>query len=147
MLSFIQVLFFSEVFLKREGVPEAFQVESVRPFKSFYVFKLKGIHTLSQAAEFVRHDVWIPEKDLSPLKAGQYYLHQFTGFLVETKRGRKVGRVKDFLSVPDNNLLVVEWKGQEVLIPFVESICVSVDTDRRRVVIDPPAGLLELNEI
>lgn len=93
------------------------------------------------------HEVWVPENDLSPLEEGQYYLHQISGFSVETKQGREVGRIKDFLSVPDNDLLVVEGIDQVVLIPFVESICVSVDIAKRRVLIDPPDGLLKLNEI
>jgi 16S rRNA processing protein RimM len=81
------------------------------------------------------------------LEEGQYYLHQISGFFVETKQGREVGRIKDFLSVPNNDLLIVEGYDQMVLIPFVESICVLVDIANRRVVIDPPEGLLELNEI
>jgi ribosomal 30S subunit maturation factor RimM len=33
----------------------------------------------------------------------------------------------------------------EVLVPFVDSICREVDVSAKRIVIDPPAGLIELN--
>jgi ribosomal 30S subunit maturation factor RimM len=33
----------------------------------------------------------------------------------------------------------------EVLVPLVTSICVSIDVAARRIVIDPPAGLLDVN--
>jgi ribosomal 30S subunit maturation factor RimM len=32
-----------------------------------------------------------------------------------------------------------------VLVPFAAPICTSVDVDGRRIVIDPPDGLLEVN--
>jgi 16S rRNA processing protein RimM len=38
--------------------------------------------------------------------------------------------------------LVVEG-GKEYLIPFVEKICTSVDIENKRIVVDPPDGLLE----
>jgi 16S rRNA processing protein RimM len=42
-------------------------------------------------------------------------------------------------------LLVVEGDDQrEVLIPFVDEICTEVDVDARRIIINPPDGLLEL---
>jgi 16S rRNA processing protein RimM len=42
--------------------------------------------------------------------------------------------------------LVVEGAAGEVLIPLVADICVEVDVRGRRIVVDPPEGLLELNE-
>jgi ribosomal 30S subunit maturation factor RimM len=41
--------------------------------------------------------------------------------------------------------LVVAGENGEVLIPLVADICVAVDVARRRIVVDPPEGLLELN--
>jgi 16S rRNA processing protein RimM len=35
--------------------------------------------------------------------------------------------------------------GSEILIPLAEQIVPVIDTAARRIVIDPPAGLLELN--
>jgi ribosomal 30S subunit maturation factor RimM len=41
--------------------------------------------------------------------------------------------------------LVVENATGDVLIPLVAAICTAVDVDAKTIVIDPPAGLLELN--
>jgi 16S rRNA processing protein RimM len=44
------------------------------------------------------------------------------------------------------DLLVVRLAdGGEALVPFVEEVVPEVDPQAGRVVIDPPAGLLELN--
>jgi 16S rRNA processing protein RimM len=42
--------------------------------------------------------------------------------------------------------LVVTADGGEVLIPLVAEICTAIDPAARRIVIDPPEGLLELNK-
>jgi ribosomal 30S subunit maturation factor RimM len=41
----------------------------------------------------------------------------------------------------------VAREGRELFVPFTEAICVEVDPEARVIVIDPPDGLLELNEI
>ncbi len=42
--------------------------------------------------------------------------------------------------------LVVDGARGEVLIPLVAAICTVVDPAAKRIVIDPPAGLIEVNE-
>ena len=41
--------------------------------------------------------------------------------------------------------LVVDGAGGEVLIPLVSAICTLVDPAAKRIVIDPPEGLLDIN--
>jgi len=44
------------------------------------------------------------------------------------------------------SLLAIDGPRGEILIPFAVDICVEVDLAARRIRIDPPDGLLELNE-
>ncbi len=64
-----------------------------------------------------------------------------------TLKGREVGRIKDLITVSGSDLLVVESGEREILIPLIGTICREFDLQNRRVVIDPPEGLLDLNEI
>ena len=45
-----------------------------------------------------------------------------------------------------NSRLVVQAERGEVLIPLALDICTAIDTAAKRIVIDPPSGLLEVNE-
>jgi len=92
-------------------------------------------------------DVWVPENDFGPLEEDQYYLHQLQGLSVKTQSGRKIGTVRDVLGEGGNEVLLVAGDEKEVLIPFVDRICIEVDLGKKEIVIDPPEGLLELNEI
>lgn len=51
------------------------------------------------------------------------------------------------LWIEDNNLLVVRKGKNEILVPFTHLVCLEIDLKRKRIRIDPPEGLLELNEI
>jgi 16S rRNA processing protein RimM len=96
---------------------------------------------------FKGQEIWVPEKALQQLGKGKYYLFQLSGCSVVTKDGDRVGQVKDILFIHENDLIVVEKGKREIFIPFTESICIGVDLVKREIVIDPPDGLLDLNEI
>ncbi len=53
------------------------------------------------------------------------------------------------MDLGESTLLVVEGPPgpREVLIPLSREICVEIDLVGRRIVVDPPDGLFDLNEI
>jgi len=64
-----------------------------------------------------------------------------------TVRGDEVGVVTALESRPSQDLLVLRLTdGREALVPFVTAIVPEVDIEGGRVVLDPPAGLLDLGE-
>jgi len=55
-----------------------------------------------------------------------------------------IGIVREVAHLPSQDVLVVATPDErEVLVPFVEAIVPIVDIANRRIVIDPPAGLLD----
>jgi len=94
-------------------------------------------------------DILVPEENLRPLEAGRFYYSELIGCAVWTKGQEKIGAVRDVWPIGESVLLVVESarEGKEILIPFNEAICPEVDRARKVIIIDPPDGLLDLNEI
>ncbi|NIM59806.1 MAG: 16S rRNA processing protein RimM [Candidatus Aminicenantes bacterium] len=133
--------------MEKEGALEEFQVESCRPYKEFYILKLKGIDSLPLARELTGQELLLPEEDLRTLEKGKYYFFQIIGCSVVTKKGEKIGRVKDLLCIKENDLLVVKKGKREILVPFTKPICLKVNLKRKEIVADLPEGLSELDEI
>jgi 16S rRNA processing protein RimM len=78
---------------------------------------------------------------------GEYWDHQLVGLTVLHADGTRVGEVQEVIHVPGSELLAVRRDdGREALIPFVEAIVPTVDIAAGHVVIDPPEGLLEIND-
>ena len=81
------------------------------------------------------------------MEKDSYYSFQIIGCSVVTQSEKQIGSVSDLIWVKDNNLLVVSQGKEEILIPFTHSVCLEVDLKKKIIRIDPPEGLLELNEI
>jgi 16S rRNA processing protein RimM len=135
------------VFVGKGGQLREFEVESLILRGKAYHIKLRGVDDLSQADSLTGSDVFIPEDSLKPAEVGEYYVFQLKGCSVLNLEGEVVGKVVDVLSVPWNDLLVIEKEGREILVPFHESICKQVDLAKKEIRIDPPAGLLDVDEI
>lgn len=131
-----------------ESLSKEFQVEAFRLQKTFTIIKLKGVNSITQAQEFVGKDIYCPAEECFQLKNGEFYFHQIEGFAVITKSGEQIGFVHDVMPVMDNDLLVVRaTEGREFFIPLTQTICLEIDLDKRIIIIDPPEGLLDLDEI
>jgi 16S rRNA processing protein RimM len=96
---------------------------------------LRGVRLLVQVAD----DERLADPD-------EYYDHQIIGLQAVTVQGTTIGEVTDVLHVPSQDLLAIRPSdGGEMLVPFVKAIVPEVDLAARRLVIDPPRGLLDLN--
>lgn len=104
---------------------------------------------MGRADEFVGRDILAPGEDLKTPEEGRFYDFALIGCSVVTIGGLSVGVVRDVQAIGESTLLVIDGDpgSKEVLIPFSRDICVEVDPPGKRIVIDPPDGLLDLNEI
>ena len=137
----------SRVYLDKKGAFEEYEVEAFVRDRNSHFLKLKGVDSLSLADELAGLEVFVRENELPPLADGWLYQCQVIGSRVIKRDGSDVGTVKGILPAQGENLLVVDHAGREIYIPLTPSICVKVDLGSKEVWIDPPDGLLELNEI
>lgn len=120
-------------------------VETVRPFKRGLLVKLDGFDSREDADELARRYLLLPAAAVPPLEEGEVFYHDLIGMAVETLDGVAVGRVREVFETEPHHLLEVKSdSGRLHLIPFAERIVREVDVDGQRLIIDPPAGLLEL---
>ncbi|MGH3900751.1 MAG: ribosome maturation factor RimM, partial [Pseudonocardiaceae bacterium] len=55
----------------------------------------------------------------------------------------ELGTVREIVHAPASDLLVLDTARGDALVPFVRAIVSEVDLANGRVVLDPPAGLLD----
>ena len=89
------------------------------------------------------------DEDVAPRAEGEFLPEELAGCLVKTRDGRIAGRVRAVWEPGGAPLLVLEPEGgrDEVYVPFNRAICPEVDIAAKVIVIEPPDGLLDLNEI
>jgi len=121
------------------------RIASVRFQQGRPIIALDGIETMNDAEALAGAELKVPVADLAPLPAQTYYRHDLVGCEVSTTAGQIVGPVADVEGTLERSLLVVASPRGEVMIPMIDGIIVSVDFRDRRIVVDPPAGLIDVN--
>ena len=129
------------VFLFGRG--EAFEVESVRNVSGSLLFKFRGIDSMNDAEPWRGAEVRIPREERLELTAGEFYVSDLVGCeVVERGSGEPLGLVTGWQEGGSSGLLRV---GEDLLIPFVRSMCVAIDTAARRIEVELPEGLRDVN--
>ena len=131
---------------RSERGQEVLTVNSARVQNGRPVIGLEGFGSIEDVERLAGLGLRIPEDSLLPLGAGAYYVHDLVGCAVETISGEPVGEVRRVEGGAGASVLSVEGRRGEVLVPLAADICVEVDIAGRRIRINPPEGLLELNQ-
>jgi 16S rRNA processing protein RimM len=80
------------------------------------------------------------------LPVREYYQSDLIETAVVDVSGRSLGVVEDLQELGGQALLVVKQPGgEELLIPFTHAICKVVDVEGKRITVDLPEGLEDLN--
>jgi 16S rRNA processing protein RimM len=137
----------AELFIERSGTVQALTLTSVRFQRGRPVVGIDGVETMNDAQALAGRELRIPTERLAPLPGGTFYRHDLVGCRVETRSGAVVGTVEGVEGPLESSRLVVASPHGEVLIPLVAAICVAVDPAAKRIVVDPPEGLLEVNRV
>lgn len=130
------------------------------------VFHFEGSNSISEAEKFRGLEVLLPIEKRVRLAAGQYFVDELIGCSVfETAvelptvssspcslstAPSLLGVVKDVQftgeGVAGTPLLVVDTHVGELLVPLAEDICSRIDTAARRIDVELPDGLRDLND-
>lgn len=107
------------------------------------IFKFRGVDSIGDAAKLSGAEVRVPASDRAVLEAGEFFQSDLVGCeVVERGTGKSLGKVTGWEDSGGPGLLVVEGG---LLIPFARSICVEIDPGARRITVELPEGLKDLN--
>ncbi|HEX9400894.1 MAG TPA: ribosome maturation factor RimM [Anaeromyxobacter sp.] len=130
------------IVLRRAGADETRRIEEARPQGRVWAVKLEGVSDRTAAEGLVGAEVLAPRDELEEAGEGQYLWTDLEGLEVVTVAGELVGQVTELYETGGVDVLVVTGgaRGEKLipLAPYVE-----VDRAARRIVVDPPDGLLD----
>jgi len=119
------------------------EVESTWFHSGTLIFKFRGIDSISEAETLARAEVRVPLAERTALEEGEYFDSDLVGCEVfDRGSGKSLGHVTNLEDAGGPGLLVVDGT---LLVPFARSICVEIDPAAKRIVVDLPQGLTDLN--
>lgn len=117
-------------------------VESARPHRDRFLVKFEGVDS-REDAEMMRGTLYVPADDVRELEEGEYWERDLIGCEVFGSDDSRYGEVTAVIPGTAQDLLEVETPAGTRLVPLVEEFIVEIDPAQRRIVLDPPEGLLE----
>ena len=135
----------SKMFTKRGPSVATLVLTTVRFQNGRPVIGLEGVQTMTDAETLAGLELRVPVEELAALPDGTFYHHDLVGCRVVTARGEEVGTVEGVEGDVGGSRLVVAGVRGEILIPLATAICRTIDVSAKRIVIEPPEGLLDLN--
>jgi len=136
------------LFTKRGAAPGnvvAITLTTARLQNGRPVIGIEGVETMNDAEQLAGLELRVPAEELAALPAGTFYHHDLVGCRVVTTGGVDVGAVEKVEGTLAGSRLVVAGAKGEILIPLATDICRTIDVAGKRIVIEPPDGLLDLN--
>jgi 16S rRNA processing protein RimM len=137
----------SIVYVRREsGGIEPLTITAARFHRGRPIIALEGVETMNAAEELAGSELRVTTDALQPLPPGMFYQHDLVGCAVETPEGMAIGTVASVEGSGAGSRLVVQSRGaSEILIPMTDAIVVGVHLAARKILVQPPDGLLDLN--
>jgi 16S rRNA processing protein RimM len=133
-----------QVWLELRGSSTGYEIVSSQRHKQQFLLKLRGLDHIDQALRWIGATLMVEDSALAALKDGEYYQYQVIGFQVVSVDGKAIGTLVSTLSTAAGPLYVVQGPTKEHLIPAVKEIVEKVDFNEKKIVINPPEGLLDL---
>jgi 16S rRNA processing protein RimM len=130
-----------QVVLERAGQQRRWKVLEARPQGKVWAVQLEGITDRTSAEGLVGSAVLAEREQLGEAGEGSHYWADLQGLPVVTVGGERVGTVTGLYETGGVDVLVVTGERGEALIPLAPYV--AVDLKARRIVVDPPAGLLD----
>jgi 16S rRNA processing protein RimM len=125
------------------GHSEPFEVEELWQHKGSLIFKLAGIDSISEAEKFHGCEVRLPFSERAALDPGEYYHSDLIGCeVVDQSNQCVIGKVTAMQEAGGGGLLVID---HDILFPFTTGLCKHIDIAVKRIEVEVPDGLLELN--
>jgi len=136
--------------LTEAGGRRELQIEDTWPHKDWLVLKFNGVDSISEAEVLVGSELQVPLSERAQLDPGAAYVSDLVGCtLLDCRtevRGREVGVVTDVrFGAGEAPLLVIGAGKSEIEIPYAQEFLVRIDLEHKRIEMNLPEGLLEVN--
>ena len=108
--------------------------------KNLFKFKLSGINDEEKAKSLLKKEVYIKKDELVKNEDSLDFLINFTLY----NKKVFIGPIISTMSRIGQDLIVVDYKNKNVLIPFTEQLITNIDKEEQILEMDLPNGLLQI---
>ena len=134
---------FPATLVSAKGIRSECEILAMRGGDRHLLVKLAGVDDRHAADALRGAQLLVDREQLPEPGKGEFYLGDLVGYEMVMVTGERIGPILEVWDLPANDVLKVDYKGKEALIPLIDQVVISIDHSSGTVVIDPMEGLLE----
>ena len=127
---------YSHWWVGRPGKHEKIAVAECREHSGYLIARFEGCTSPEQAKDYGGFEVALERSELPQTAEHEFYQADVIGFEVVNQKGEHLGRVKEFFSAGAHDVMRVEHKGGERLLPVAGDVIRKVDLRAGRVEVE-----------
>ena len=112
--------------------------------RNWFIIKFHDINSEPEANSIVNCEIYLPLNSLPVLKGNKFYYHDVINYLVVDENFGEVGKIKNIKENISQDLFVIDYKSNDVLIPIHDEFIINVDRDKKQIIVKTPEGLIDL---
>ncbi len=133
------------VLIEVRGELTPYFVESLSINRDRAIVALEDVDTLDEAKKLINCPVWLPLENLEAITdPDRFYYHEIIGYRIIDENEGPLGTVTSVMAMPTQDLIAMQYRGQEMLIPINSAIVKTVDREAKTLNVDLPEGLLDV---
>ena len=123
------------------------ELEEAWPHHGRMVLKFRGVESIEAAEALVGAEIQLPVAERADLEPGSAYVSDLVGCAIfDARTGAEIGKIEDVqFGAGEAPLLVVKSGAKERLIPFAAAYLKAVEPAQKRIEVELPEGMLELD--
>lgn len=110
------------------------------------IVKLDDIDADNEAKEVMYKSIFIDKDYFGAEDDSDVTYGQLVGYTAIQQPNIVIGTVTDIIQIPNNELFEIDNKGNQVLVPINDDWIIEIDTELKRIDLQLPEGLIDLNK-
>ncbi len=134
------------LYILRKNIFEEHKIKKIRAHKKGFICLLEDFLDRNKAEEYKGREVWVDEDIFVSEDGDSLYLSEILHFEVIDSQLGPLGKIDAFSSNGIQDLLVITQADKEIEIPFVKEFVIDIDFENKKIEMELPEGLLQINE-
>jgi len=134
------------VFIEIEGLLAPFFISpdniKQRDANSIFI-KFDDVDSDTRAKEFTGSDIYMPGTKIKN-ESEELIFQKYINYNVVDQKYGDLGTIKSVINVSSNPILQIFKEEKEILVPAQELFVISTDNKNRQIIVDLPAGLIDI---
>jgi len=132
------------VFIQQDNQLIPFFISKINISTNKAILALEESSNIGDASKLKGAKLYLPLSSLPELDKDQFYFHEIIGYIANDKILGEIGTVTTIYNAGPQDLMAIDHKGIEVLLPINDETVGKVDNSKKLIFVNLPDGLIDI---